>query len=76
MWNIFVHCLYVHKCVQVFVHAFMHVCTWVRVASMQEPITIELGTTYQYKRSGAKRSLVGKYESFQYIPLIDNLEWL
>ena len=48
----------------------------VHVASMQEPITIELGTTYQYKRSGAKRSLVEKSESFQYVPLIDNLEWL
>lgn len=42
----------------------------------QEPVTVELGTSYQYTRSGAKRLLVEKKESFQYIPLIENLEWL
>ena len=35
-----------------------------------------LGTTYQYQRSGAKRRLVEKEETFQYVPLIDNLKWL
>ena len=44
--------------------------------SLQEPITVELGSTYCYKRSGAKRSLVEKSESFQYIPLIENLQWV
>ena len=29
--------------------------------------------TYQYKRSGAKRSLI---ERSEYVPLIENLEWL
>lgn len=43
---------------------------------MQEPVTVELGSTYHYKRSGAKRSLLEKSESFQYVPLIENLEWL
>ena len=38
------------------------------VSSMQEPVTVELGSTYCYKRSGSKRSLVEKMESFQYIP--------
>ena len=37
---------------------------------------MELGTTYCYKRSGMKRSLVEKKETFQYIPLLDNLEWI
>ena len=37
---------------------------------------MELGTTYRYKRSGAKRSLVEKSETFQYVPLIENLQWL
>ena len=35
-----------------------------------------LGTTYQYQKSGAKRRLVEKEETFQYVPLIDNLKWL
>ena len=42
----------------------------------QEPVCVELGTTYRYKRSGAKRSLVEKSENFYYVPLIDNLEWI
>ena len=37
---------------------------------------MELGTTYRYKSSGAKRSLVEKSETFQYVPLIENLQWL
>ena len=37
---------------------------------------MELGTTYQYKRSGAKRLLIEKPDTFQYVPLIDNLQWL
>lgn len=37
---------------------------------------MELGTSYHYKRSGAKRSLVEKSETFQYVPLLENLQWL
>ena len=37
---------------------------------------MELGTTYQYKRSGAKRLLIEKPDTFQYVPLIDNLQWV
>ena len=44
--------------------------------SVQEPVTVQLGSTYHYKRSGAKRSLVEKSESFQYVPLIENLQWV
>lgn len=39
-------------------------------------MTIELGTHYEYKKSGAKRMLVEKKDTFQYIPLITNLEWI
>ena len=48
----------------------------ITILSIQDPVTVELGTHYQYKRSGAKRSLVEKKDTFQYIPLIQNLEWL
>lgn len=44
--------------------------------SLQEPVTIELGTSYHYKRSGSKRVLVEKRDTFQYVPLIENLEWI
>lgn len=37
---------------------------------------MELGTSYHYKRSGENRILIEKKENFQYIPLIENLEWL
>ena len=37
---------------------------------------MELGTSYHYKRSGAKCSLVEKSETFQYVPLLENLQWL
>ena len=37
---------------------------------------MELGTTYCYRRSGPKRLLMEKSETFQYIPLIENLQWL
>ncbi len=43
---------------------------------MQESVTVELGTTYQYERSGAKRLLIEKPDTFQYVPLIDNLQWV
>lgn len=43
---------------------------------MQEPVTITLGTEYCYKQSGAKRYLTERSETFQYVPLIDNLEWV
>lgn len=37
---------------------------------------MELGSSYQYKRSGVKRSLVEKRDTFQYVPFIENLTWL
>lgn len=37
---------------------------------------MELGTSYQYRRSGVKRSLVEKKDTFQYVPFIKNLEWI
>ncbi len=43
---------------------------------VQEPVTVELGTSYQYKKKGAKRVLVEKPDTFQYVPLIDNLQWI
>ena len=39
-------------------------------------MTVKLGSSYQYKTTGAKRSLVEKTESFQYVPFLENLEWL
>lgn len=43
---------------------------------MQEPVTIELGVKYKYVLSGAKRRLAEKPDTFQYVPLINNLQWL
>ncbi len=43
---------------------------------MQEPRTVILGSTYEYRKSGAKRRLIEKQETFQYVPLIKNLEWV
>lgn len=43
---------------------------------MQEPVTIQLGTSYKYKKRGAKRQLVDTPDTFQYVPLIENLEWM
>ena len=40
---------------------------------IQLPVTVKLGSSYQCKTTGAKRSLVEKTESFQYV---ENLEWL
>ena len=58
-------------------------CVWISCKcclkcgqSVQEPVTVELGTTYQYERSGAKRLLIEKPNSFQCILLIDNLQWV
>ena len=45
-------------------------------ACMQEPVTVELGKSYRYKSSGAKRRLVESSDTYQYVPLIDNLQWL
>ena len=42
---------------------------------LYEPVTITLGTSYQYKQSGAKRRLVERCDTFQYIPFLENLEW-
>ncbi len=50
--------------------------SYLMVQFMQEPVTVELGTAYHYKRSGTKRSLVEKCDTFQYVPLIANLQWL
>ena len=43
---------------------------------LQEPVTVELGTRYKYQFSGSKRRLVQKSDTFQYVPLIDNLQWI
>lgn len=43
---------------------------------MQEPKTISLGTTLRYKGVGSTRQLVDVEESFEYVPLIENLEAL
>lgn len=43
---------------------------------MQEPLTITLGTEYSYKQRGAKSCLTERSETFQYVPLTDNLEWV
>ena len=43
---------------------------------IQLPVTVKLGSSYHYKTTGAKRSLVEKMESFQYVPFLENLEWL
>lgn len=43
--------------------------TW-NYFNIQEPVTVELGTMYRYKWSGAKHSLVEKSETFQYVPLM------
>ena len=37
---------------------------------------MKLGTHYQYQRSGTKRTLIEKKDTFQYVPLLQNLEWL
>ena len=37
---------------------------------------MELGTSFSYVASGVKRRLVEKSDTFQYIPLLENLEWL
>ena len=39
-------------------------------------MTVELGTRYKYQFIGAKRRLVQKSDTFQYVPLIDNLQWI
>ena len=46
------------------------------ISGPQEPIQIELGTSFHYKASGFKRLLVEKTDSFQYVPLLQNLEWI
>lgn len=35
-----------------------------------------LGTSYKYKSRGAKRCLAEKADTFEYVPLLDNLQWL
>ena len=41
---------------------------------MQEPVTIDLGTSYVYQKHGAKRRLIEKKDTFQYVPLLENLQ--
>ncbi len=43
---------------------------------LQEPVTIELGTSYKYRKSGSKRLLVEVPDTYQYVPLLENLEWI
>lgn len=43
---------------------------------MQEPVTVSLGSEYVYKKRGPKRYLAEKVHTFQYIPLIENIEWM
>lgn len=38
-----------------------------------EPVSIELGSSYSYQKSGTTTRLIEKKDTFQYIPLIDNL---
>lgn len=39
-------------------------------------MTVELGSSYSYQRKGTKTCLVDKKDSFQYVPLIENLHSL
>lgn len=41
---------------------------------MHEPVTIDLGTSYVYQKHGAKRRLIEKKDTFQYVPLLENLQ--
>ena len=43
---------------------------------MQEPLACELGTSFRYQQTGAKRKLVEVTETSQYVPLLPNLERL
>lgn len=54
----------------------VHALGYHAILHYQEPVTVELGTTYCYRRSGPKRLLMERSETFQYIPLIPNLQWL
>ena len=42
----------------------------------QEPVACELGTSFRYQQMGTKRRLVEVTETFQYVPLLPNLEKL
>ncbi|XP_065893459.1 uncharacterized protein [Dysidea avara] len=41
-----------------------------------EPVACELGTSFRYQQMGTKRRLVEVTETFQYVPLLPNLEKL
>ena len=43
---------------------------------LQEPITIELGTSHRYQQSGSSQILVECKDTFQYVPFLKNLERL
>ena len=55
----------------------MHILTVSMLVSLffeQEPVACELGTSFKYQQTGIKRRLVEVKETFQYIPLMQNLE--
>lgn len=41
---------------------------------LKEPVTIVLGTTLRYQQCGSVRRLAECKETFEYIPLLENLE--
>jgi len=43
---------------------------------LQESVTCELGSVYKYRKCGSKRQLTEVKDTFQYVPLIDNLQHL
>ena len=40
---------------------------------IQEPKTIELGTTYTWEKLGGKSKLVETKNTFQYVPILDSI---
>ena len=43
-------------------------------ATQQEPVTMLLGASFKYQRSGGTQRLVEVKETFEYVPLLENLE--
>ena len=43
---------------------------------MQESVTQQLGTSFKYKKIGSSRRLIEIQDTFEYVPLLDNLERL
>ena len=42
---------------------------------LKEPVTIELGNSYQYRKSGSQHELSKNSDTFQYVPFIEYLTW-